>query len=418
MHKKSFFTLLISLFLLNACQSKSVYQGLLPAENIQSVSTYSNAKYQVLKQIKSSKYWESMELIKSNDSSIEDEKIHDRGRHRDPEIVNCFGNDKPSSKYFCLHDAGQPDTLKHETPVLLIHGANTVATRSWADPDGDGKRTGLAQYLKSKGYHVFAVTFANKHGDNYIWSKHIGTAVDRIIKQSGAKNVDVLGHSKGGFALRLHSSNIFQGTNPFQKNIRKVIFVGTPHKGIDYSYRHPLINWALYPVSDNPLLYAPMSWSRLLWQGFWQDADMSIDSGYFPGQSQMLARLDKLHPLSKLEQDWYTTYYGGQGFVSNSKGIDRAIQNGGNVVAKMLKSPLDKSLEFANLVGSSPDIPGILNENTGPSDGIVFIKSAQAASELKANGAKLLDEQVMKLNHLELVSHPQAMQWIEKQLAK
>ena len=76
-------------------------------------------------------------------ASIAPEKIAEKGRQRDLDIVKAFGTDKPSSTDFCLHDAGAPKELKHNTPILLIHGANTTATRSWADPDGNGKKTGL-----------------------------------------------------------------------------------------------------------------------------------------------------------------------------------------------------------------------------------------------------------------------------------
>lgn len=414
--------LLISISLLLVSCSNTENLAFQPDLNsdqyLNSSSKKSNHDFSVIREVES-KYWDKIELIRANDNTINPEKIHNRGRQRDPEIVKAFGTDTPSSTDFCLHDAGKPKELKYKTPILLIHGANTVATRSWADPEGDGKKTGLMQYLKNRGFRVFAITFANKHGDSFIWAAHAARAVERIKEITGENKVDTLGHSKGGFTLRLLVSNIYKDTNPFKKNIRKAIFVAAPHRGIDYSFRHPVINWGLYEDDDNPVKYAPMSWETMLWKGQWVDSkEMSLSGDYFPGQLQMIGKFDKIHPLSTLEQDWYTTYYGGKGFVSTSKGIDYFIQKGGNVVEKMKKSPVDPSVKFANLVGNMPNLPGILNEMTGPSDGVVFVSSTKASEDMTKSGATLLEEKVLPLNHLDLVSNTRAMDWIANQLAK
>lgn len=366
-----------------------------------------------------SKFWSKIELIHANDTSIPNEKTADKGRQRDADIVKAFGTDKPSSTDFCLHDAGAPTDLKNKTPILLIHGANTTATRSWADPDGDGKKAGLMQYLKSKGFRVFAITFANKHGDNFIWSGHVGRAIERIKQITGTEKVDTLGHSKGGFTLRMFVSNVYDKTNPFKKDVRRALFVAAPHRGIDYSFRHPIINLGLYEKDDEPLKYAPMSWDEMLWKGKWVNSqEMSLSGEYFPGQLQMIGKFDKIHSLSVLEQDWYTTYNGGTGLISKSKGVDYYIKKGGDIVEKIKKSPVDPSVQFSNLVGNAPNIPGILNELTGPSDGIVFVKSTKASEDMTGLGAKLLEEKTMALNHLELVSNPKAMEWIASQFSK
>ncbi len=407
-----------SLIALSGCSSRiDLNTQLISSEETNSYSVKSD-NFKVVKSV-SAKLWDKIELIRATDSGIPAEKIHHRGRHRDSDIVSCFGTDTPSSTDFCLHDSGSPSSLKYTTPVLLIHGANTTATRAWADPDGDGKKKGLSQYLKSKGFRVFAVTFANKHGDNFIWSSHINRAISRIKQITKAESVDTLGHSKGGFALRLYTSNVYNGQNPFGHDVRKAIFVGTPHRGIDFTFRHPVIHWALFPENDDPVKYAPLAWTKLLWQGQWQDSsEMSFEGNYFPGQSQMVAKWDKKYPLSTLEQDWHTTYYGGQGFVSQSPGIDKIIKHGGNLVEKVRRSPVDPSVKVAVLAGSSPTVPGILNEITGPSDGVLFLESAKATSDLTSGGAELLAEKAMLLNHLQLVSDTKAMEWISQQLAK
>jgi triacylglycerol lipase len=409
--------ILTLIFSLSGCHNvASQSASELPQEMITN-KVNSSMDFSVVRTINNTKFWEKIELLKGSDNNA-DEKIHYKGRQRDQDIVNCFGTDMPSSKYFCLHDMGAPEKLKYSTPVLLIHGANTNATRAWTDPDGNGTRKGLAQYLQSNGYRVFAITYANKHGDNFIWSSHIKTAIARIKQITKTDKVDVIGHSKGGFALRLYTSNINNGTFSYGNDVRKAIFIGTPNRGIDYSFRHPSINWALYPESDDPLSYAPLVWTSLLWEGTWKDSkELSFSGNYFPGQAQMVARWDKEHPLAGTEPDWYTSYYGGQGFVSKSPGIDEIINMGGNLIEKVKKTPVVPGIQVAVLAGNKADVPGILNENTGPSDGIVFLESAGNSKDLTAGGAKLLGETVLNLNHLELVSSPKAMTWIAQQLA-
>lgn len=408
----------LSLLLLSCSNTNSeLLNSPLETTNIAS-SNIKGSDFSVIREV-DSKLWAKIELIRANDPSIPNEKTHDKGRQRDVDIVKAFGTDKPASTDFLLHDAGAPTELKHQTPILLIHGANITATRSWADPEGDGKKTGLMQYLKGKGFRVFAVTFANKHGDSFVWSSHVGRAIERIKQITGVEKVDALGHSKGGFTLRMFVSNVYNKNNPFKKDIRRAVFVAAPHRGIDYSFRHPVINWALYENDDDPLKYAPMSWDEMIWKGKWvPSTEMSLSGEYFPGQLQMIAKFDKIHPLSVGEQDWYTTYYGGTGLVSKSKGIDYYIKKGGNLVEKIKKSPVDPSVQFSNLVGNAPNVPGLLNELSGPSDGVVFVKSTKASEDMTGLGAKLIEEKVFALNHLELVSNPKAMDWIANQFIK
>lgn len=413
---------LLSLIILSGCNLYTTadiepqqYAAFSDISNQEITESDRSKGFQVLTKVEDPKFWDRMELVKATDSNIPDEKMHQRGRQRDPDIVKCFGNDTPSSKYFCLHDMGEPKELKHETPVLLVHGANTTATRAWADPEGDGKKTGLAQHLKNEGFRVFAVTFANKHGDNYIWASHIHRAITRIKELTKVEKVDTLGHSKGGFSLRLYTSNVNNGTFSYGNDVRKAIFVGSPHRGIDYSFRHPSAAWAIYPDNDDPVKYAPFVWTKLMWMGSWKDAqDWSMSGDYFKGQAQMVARWDKKYPLSVVEPDWMTTYYGGKGFVSESPGIDEVIKSGGNLVEKLKTNPVVPSIKVAVLAGDMPTVPGILNENTGPSDGVLFVESGKYGPDISKN---LLASEVMHLNHLALVSNSKAMNWIEDQFA-
>src|SRR5690554_5796632 len=86
---------------------------------------------------------------------------------------------------------------------------------------------------------------------------------------------------------------------------------------------------------------------------------------FFPGQRQMVARWDHKYPLPTLEQDWYTTYYGGLGFYTNGQGINAAI-NQGSLVSTILSAGTPSSVPVYLLCGGANDIPTIHNEHTGP----------------------------------------------------
>jgi triacylglycerol lipase len=373
--------------------------------------------FQVMKAAKG-QLWENMELLRT--PGLPQEPMQKRGRQRDPDVISCFGSDMPPSTDVCLHDAGAPAQLTSAVPVLLIHGANVTATSNWALPPYTSRKSGLMQHLKSKGYRVFAVTFANKHGDNFVWVNQIHNAIARIRQITKAPLVDAVAHSKGGFSLRMYTSDVLApGMKPYQKSIRKAIFIGTPHRGIDYTFRHSVVHWALIPEDDEPVKYAPVAWSKAIIYGSWRDAfDSSFMSPYFKGQAQMLARWDKTYPINPLNPDWYTTYNGGKGFVSESPGIDAVIKASGNIVEQIKRSPVRPEIQVAILAGNSASIPGLLNETDGPSDGLALVKSTAAAEDLTAGGAKLLDQTIMPYHHLGLIFEPKAMDWVVTQLQK
>ena len=112
--------------------------------------------------------------------------------------------------------------------------------------------------------------------------------------------------------------------------------------------------------------------------------------------------------LAITEPDWATTYNGGQGFISYSKGIQHYIDQGGNVVERLNAAPPPESLKVGLLAGDRPNIQGILNEYTGPSDGLVFISSALGMPE----GTNVVAQDVLPLNHKSLISDEKGQDWI------
>jgi hypothetical protein len=233
--------------------------------------------------------------------------------------------------------------------------------------------------------------------------------------------LEVLAHSMGAVAARgLVSGFRVAWLAPYAGDVRRLILVGAPNAGIDYSFRHPLANLALIP--ERPGFNAPMSWRKSRMFGLWVDtAAQSImtDAGnYFPGQSQMLARWDHRYPLTPFEPDWYTTYHGGKGLFGQSDGIDVAIAQGGHFMARLAEHPVDRDVELAVLAGDRADRVGYLNEATGPSDGTVFVESVTATVDLTRGGARLAACDVLPLNHGELIYAGAAKAWFSKVLVQ
>lgn len=359
------------------------------------------------------KNWARIERLSAKAPEFPQEKARPNGRQRDPELVDAFGTPMPSSRDVLLHYARGWERGEG-TPVLLVHGVLVDANTSWHDPHG---KEGLAPYLSSKGKRVFALTFAHRHGDNLLWAEQIAWAISRIREVTGAKEVDVVGHSKGTVAARALVSGLrHPWMTPYGKDVRRLVLLGGPHLGIDFSFRHPLVNYGLYPEQDERLRNAPLSWTKMLVMGRWIDTSplsLMTDAGnYFPGQSQILYRWDDVYPLPMYEQDWYTTYHGGRGLVSESAGIAKAIAQGGHFIDRLRKNPLDPGVELAVLAGNSPDLKGVLNETTGPADGVVFVKSATHTEDMTRKGARLIAKDVLPLNHMALIYAPSAKSWL------
>jgi len=381
-------------------------------QRVSSVSLKTSARYRVTASHEADD-WVRIERLSSNDVRFPGEQMRSNGRHTDVDIVRAFGTDEPSSRDVLLHYYRGWNRSKG-TPVLLVHGTLLDATSSWVKPHG---AVGLAPVLAEEGWRVFAVTFAHRHGDNLLWAEQVANAIARIREVTGASQVDVVAHSKGAVAVRALASGVKLGwASSYQGDIRRMVLIGAPNRGLDATFRHAILNYGLYPEKSHPLFNVPMAWMRILFMGRWIDTSAQTllrgYGDYFPGQAQMLARWDEVYPLSRMEQDWYSTYHGGQGFVSYSPGIDRAIADGGYFMERLRAHPLDSGVQLAVLAGDRPDLPGIHNEHTGPSDGVVFVASATATDDLTRGGARLVAKHVLSRNHMDLIIDPVALGWV------
>lgn len=293
-----------------------------------------------------------------------------------PHIGECFGDSRPPSWEFLLHEAPHAGTATRHTPVLLVHGAGDNASRSFET---------LAGYLDRQDFKVFAITFAHPHGDVYRQAEVVADAIARIKVVTGADEVDVIGHSKGGPPVMVYlasgaavdwsdggTGTAYQAVGTrYRGDVRRALFLGSPLGGLDTSFRWPSGNAAtVYAGPDEAIAPSPWdAWYPTGTTAWWYATDLAAvdflpqEGDVFPGQRQLLARWDDVYALPgaqpwlgayAVQQDWWTTYEGGTGFYSTSDGIDAAIAAGGGLLDKVREAGADPDVELAVLAGSNP----------------------------------------------------------------
>lgn len=334
--------------------------------------------------------WDSVEHWNDTDSAWPAEHYLADGRQNqtgEPAIL--FGSAQPPGSRFLLYRAPGWNT-NPGAPVLLVMGANDDVDREYSDPAAGGAgscgvlscpTTGLMQYLVAAGYRVFAVNFANTQGDNYEWAQTISDALSRVKTETGRTSVDLIAWSKGAFAARMYVASVAPSWGcAYQGDVAKLVLIGNPNGGLDYTFAHGTEgNPLVYPECGGSLNGPSPSQSYMCYGLIYSEPNLSIDSVYFTGQRQMLARWDGTYGIDATQNDWYTTYYGGTGFVSTSNGIGYAITHG-SLVSTIQSSPVPAAVPTYLLCGGSPSLIGFYNENRGPSDGAVFISSCESST--------------------------------------
>lgn len=364
------------------------------------------------------KRWAKTERLEDADPNLEGDRHSDWTQHHDPEVVAAFGEAKPPSTRFLLHYAEGWDAPSQPVPVLLVHGAGLTANHCFADRPIEQPYPGLAAHLAEHGRAVFAVTFAHGHGDNFRQAEIVADAIARVLQVTGADRVDLVAHSKGGMPCRIYLSNAGpKWATRYRGDVRRYVMLGTPNGGIDVSFAYPNLNyWILENKSS-----APLSWTEGLYYGQWvKFGERALTSGCYPGQLQMVARWDQRYGTTRAvgQLDVAATYEGGRGQVCAAIGIDRAIEAGGDAMAKLATKGIDPRVELAVLAGVSPWTMHLIGERRGPSDGLLLVASALDTDPLTRRGAKLLRKDLRSLNHLQLVYDPRANAWVEEVLAQ
>jgi len=200
----------------------------------------------------------------------------------------------------------------------------------------------------------------------------------------------------------------------YRHDVRRLVMLGVPNLGTDFAFRNPSVSYLIYTAGGNGVI----AWDKLIYL----TATVAITprsiyaGGGFPGQSQILYRWDNEYNLDVSQQDWWTTYYGGSGYVSHSQGIEAALLSGGCLISELEKHSLATDIELSVLAGESHLFAMIPLQTSIPGDGIVFRESALNTDAMVSGGAHLKDKQVMTINHIELLYHPRVARWVDKQL--
>ncbi|NLB53248.1 MAG: acetyltransferase [Syntrophomonadaceae bacterium] len=329
----------------------------------------------------------------------------------DPDLVAAFGTAAPPPSDYLLHLAPGWDCNRIETPLLLVHGAGLDAT-SYTNLYNMGF-IGLQQQLTALGYRVFAMTFAHSHGDNYHQAEALAHGIQQVKQISGARELNLIAHSKGGFAARIYMSNL--ALTPYQDDVRHYLMLGTPNLGTDYAFRNPGISHLIYLAGGNGVI----PWHKMLHLGSFIDvSSRSIyRNGSFPGQAQMLYPWDEHFPLDMTQTDWWTTYYGGNGFISSSRGLKSALADGGHLVDKLEQKGLEPGIRFSVLAGNNNVLGIAPAPGNAAGDGIIFTESVLHTAGMSRRGAILQQKSILPLNHIELLYDHRATAWIHQQLS-
>ncbi len=386
--------------------------------------------------------WERIERLADTAPGFIFEPFHPACRQRHTILKKAFGSEEPHSKYFLLHYAPGWNKNTGRTPVILVHGAGSHAFHSWAHPycmqapePENIDKPGLMQFLVKNGYPVFAITFSHPHGDNFLQAQQLANAVDRIktvLKGGDSFKVNVVCHSKGAMPVRIYLSSAgadyekYKWITQFRKDVDKVIFVASPLKGLDTSYRY-------YAYCMSVMLEdigAPMAPQKLMYMG--SIVDLKNYNDKFPGQDQMLYNWVKDGiPFSfqsftpDMNFTMYALYNGGETALLRSNGIDKAIADSGNVIETLCRKGIDPSVTAYILAGNKKEIDCIqfgpwkipIGEMAAESDGVLFLKSAVFKRGLTARGACVKTVKTVKTHHVGLIVLPEALDFIEEALS-
>lgn len=358
----------------------------------------------------SARFWDKTILLQVESLKQFTHSFCEVNEQLDPDLISAFGTKTPPPAHYLLHLSKGWDSNKIKTPIILVHGAGLDAT-SFTNLYNMGYK-GIMQQLVSLGYRVFSISFAHSHGDNYHQAEVLADAINKVKELTNCEKVNIIAHSKGGFAARLYLSNL--ATSPYQNDVNHYIMLGAPNLGTDYSFRYPSISYLIYLSGGNGVI----AWDKVLC--FNNLIDISVRSiysdGAFPGQSQILYAWDQHYPLDITQQDWWTTYYGGTGFISSSRGIKQAIADGGNLVEKLENTSLHPDLKISVLAGDNSILSVFPAPSSNPSDGIILVDSVLNTDAMCKQGAKLKEKTIMPLNHMELLYDRRVARWIHHQL--
>ena len=357
--------------------------------------------------------WLRSELLKIKNKHIYQRRFHPRTAHRRPEVVKSFGSSTPHSQGVLLHTYFPPDKPDRLPPVILVPGANKDA-HFFLDPDEDGSNRSLPEFLRRSGRQVYALTFAHNQDDNWWCCAAINRAIEELTEWHPDQRFDLLGHSKGGVSVRLAATDWRPEpscTRYLGHRIRRLVLVGAPNSGVDYFFRYPAMNAALYSDNPDPILNWPMTWSSIRKDEVWHEVtELGYSGPYYPGQGQMLAPFPQ-YPLPQKDAAEEFTYHGGEGEFGRALGLEKLMIDCRSLIPELkTRAP---GVGVCLIGGSSPSIPKVVNDLTGPGDGIVYLASALHMP----TQAKVVTIEALPYHHKALIAEPSAQEAILRGLS-
>ena len=115
-------------------------------------------------------------------------------------------------------------SAEHPYPVILVPGTFESMAKNWST---------LSPYLQSKGYCVFALNYGETNGVYATApvaesAKELAPFVDAVRAATGAKKVDLVGHSQGGMMPRY-----YMGFLGGAKNVRHLVGIAPSNHGTE-----------------------------------------------------------------------------------------------------------------------------------------------------------------------------------------
>jgi uncharacterized alpha/beta hydrolase family protein len=135
------------------------------------------------------------------------------------QALALFSSSSSSSPAYAQSQTSNNAALAKPLPVLLIHGylADASTWKRWED------------LLKKDGIQYFPITFYksdDKCGTAADHAKELSKQIQQIQNTTGSKQVNIVGHSKGGLDARVYLFN-----NSKENVVANLIMIGVPNAG-------------------------------------------------------------------------------------------------------------------------------------------------------------------------------------------